>query len=382
MLALAALLLAAPLRASAQSPWAPAFLAQAQAAVARLTLEQKVSLLHGHSIFDIPYVGNVPSTPNALPGGGSLPPLHLEDGPSGVADAVSTVTAFPNAGTVLMSWDRSLFAAYGDAMGEEFWIKGANIALAPAVNLVRVPWGGRAYEYLGEDPMLASAYATAFIPAIQRYNLSACVKHAFLNAQETDRNSVSENAARSVLQELYYPPFRAAVNAGAGFSMCAYNRINGAYACENNATLQDLKAGMGFAGAVMSDWYATHSTAPAALAGLDQEMPGGFFFSTALQDALAAGALPLQRLNDMATRVVLPTLALGLAGDPPTPQRNIFANATSPAHSATARELALYWAPWCCSRTSARPCPWCPLCCAPWQCLGTLPQCLATAAGL
>ena len=335
---LLACLAAAALRlAGAQSPWAPAFSAQAAAIVAQLSLAQKVALLHGHSILDIPYVGNVPATvlKNA-----SLPPLHLEDGPSGVADAVSLVTAFPNAGTVLMSWDRSLYAAYGDAMGAEFHAKGANIALAPAVNLVRVPWSGRAWEYAGEDPVLASAYAHAFVPALQRHNLSGCVKHAFLNAQEQNRNSVSENAAPDVLQELYYPPFRAAVDAGVGYAMCSYNRINGAYACENNGTLLDLKAGMGFAGAVLSDWYATHSAAPAALAGLDQEMPGGFYFSAALQAAVAAGALPLARLDDMARRVLTPVLALGLAADPPSAARNILANASSAAHSALARELA------------------------------------------
>ena len=333
------LLASAALRlASAQSPWAPSFTAQAAALVAQLTLDQKISLLHGHSIFDVPYVGNVPAT--ALPGSTSLPPLNLEDGPSGVADAVSFVTAFPDAGTVLMSWDRSLFAAFGDAMGAEFHAKGANIALAPAVNLCRVPWGGRNWEYMGEDPVLAAAYAAAFVPAIQSHNLSACVKHLLLNAQETNRNTVSENAAPRVLQELYYAPFRAAVDAGVGFAMCSYNRVNGAYACESNETLAALKAGMGFAGAVMSDWYATHSAAPAALAGLDQEMPGGFYFSDALRAAAASGALPLARLNDMVLRVLTPVLALGLARDPPTPARNILANASSAAHSALARELA------------------------------------------
>ena len=122
--------------------------------------------------------------------------------------------------------------------------------------------------------------------------------------------------------------------------MCSYNRVNHTYACENGETLRDLKTRMGFGGWVMSDWYATHSTLPAALAGLDQEMPGGFYFSDALQAAAASGALPPSRLADMVARVLTPLYALNLTEDAPGPSRNVLVNASTAAHNALARQLA------------------------------------------
>lgn len=122
--------------------------------------------------------------------------------------------------------------------------------------------------------------------------------------------------------------------------MCSYNRVRNTFACENEETLGDLKGRMGFQGWVMSDWYATHSALPAALAGLDQEMPGGFFFSDALQAAAASGALPTARLEDMVARVLTPLYALGLVDDAPPPSRNVLSNATSAAHNALALALA------------------------------------------
>lgn len=325
--------------ASGSSPWDPQYTAQATRACNAMNLSQKISLLHGHSILDFPYVGNIPAT--LLPSLGlTIPPFNLEDGPSGVADAVSFVTSFPNAGTVLQSWDRSLLYQFGKAMGAEQYLKGTNVALAPAVNLARVPWGGRVFEWLGEDTTLASIAAAAITTGIQANNISACVKHAFLNSQETNRNTVSENAPQNVLEELYFPPFRAAVDAGVGFAMCAYNRINGVYSCENNATLMDLKLSLGFRGPVISDWYATHSTIPSATSGLDMEMPGGFYFSDTLEAAVKSGAVPQSKIDDMVIRVLTPAFVLGLVDNPPTPARNVFANASSSAHNTLARVLA------------------------------------------
>lgn len=157
-------------------------------------------------------MGNVPAY---SAGNLTLPPLHLEDGPQGVADEVSFVTAFPSAGTVLQSWDVGLFFAFGAAMAAEQHAKGANVALTPAVNLARVPWAGRVFEWLGEDPFLAAAMARHQVLGVQTgTNVSACVKHLVLNSQETQRNTVSETASRRALWELYYPPFQAAVDAG------------------------------------------------------------------------------------------------------------------------------------------------------------------------
>lgn len=328
-----------PLLARAASPWAN-YTILAKEIAATMNLSSRISLLHGHSIFDFPYVGNVPAYSGGSPNT-SLPPLHLEDGPQGVADAMSFVTCFPSAGTVLQSWDESLFFAFGAAMAAEQHAKGVNVVLAPAVNLVRVPWSGRTWEFLGEDPFLAASMARSEVLGIQtNTNVTACVKHLALNSQEFERNSVSETASRRVLWEMYYAPFVAAVDAGVGSAMCSYNRLNKTYACEDATTLSDLKSRMGFQGWVMSDWYATHSALGSALAGLDQEMPGGFYFSDALSAAVQSGSLPSARFADMVERVITPILALGLARDPPTASRNIFTNATTASHNALARTLA------------------------------------------
>lgn len=215
------LLLLTVARTRGGSPWDPKFSALARQAVSVMTLAEKVAFCQGHSLLDIPYVGNVPALNLTSRGAADLPPLHLEDGPQGVADAVSFVTAFPSAATVAMTWDVSLAQSFGAAMAAEQSLKGTNIALAPAVNLARVPWGGRTWEYLGEDPTLASAIAAAEVRGIQTgTNISGCVKHFVLNAQEFDRETVSETASRRARWELYYKPFQAAVDAGVGFAMC------------------------------------------------------------------------------------------------------------------------------------------------------------------
>lgn len=322
------------------SPWDPSFAALAEKAASVMTLAEKVSLLQGHSILDVPYVGNVPALNLSSRGSVDLPPLHLEDGPQGVADAVSFVTAFPSAATVAMTWDVELAQAFGAAMAAEQAAKGTNIALAPAVNLVRVPWAGRVWEYLGEDPTLAAAIAAAEVRGIQTgTNISGCVKHFILNAQEFDRQSVSETASRRTLWELYYKPFQAAVDAGVGSAMCSYNRVSNVYACENAIGLHDLKSRMGFKGFVMSDWYATHSLVDAVTAGLDQEMPIGIYYGW-LESAISAGELTEAEIDAMVVRVLTPVFALGLVGNPPPPSHNVFANATSDAHNRLALKLA------------------------------------------
>lgn len=317
------------------SPWPASISAQARALVAQMTQDEKIALLHGDGL-PFPYVGNVPELSRL-----HVPAQALEDGPQGVADDVSLVTAWPSAFTVACAWDVAAQAAFGQAMAEEEHAKGANIHLAPACNLARVPWGGRTFEYLGEDPFLASRLVAAEVAGIQSvHGVSACIKHLAVNSQETERQSMSSNVGDRALHELYLPAFSAAVDAGVGTAMCAYCRVNLTYACENAALLQWLKGPAGFAGPVMSDWYATHSTIAAANAGLDQEMPAGFFFSSALAAAVAAGSVPQSRVDDAVTRVLTPMLALGLFDDPPSPSRNIFVNATSAAHNALAASLA------------------------------------------
>jgi beta-glucosidase len=230
---------------------------------------------------------------------------------------------------------------YGAAMGREQWLKGTNVMLGPGVNLARVPWCGRNFEYQGEDPLLASRMIAAEIEGIQSNNISACVKHYVFNSQEFDRSGQSANVPDRAAKELYYKPFHSAVDAGVGSAMCSYNRANGTWACENANTLNELKTVAGFEGWVMSDWGATHSTEAAANNGLDQQMPDDGFFGAPLRAAVAAGSVPQSRIDDMVLRMLTPMFALGLMADPPTPDRNLSAPALTAAHNALSRALAM-----------------------------------------
>eukprot|EP01012_Entosiphon_sulcatum_P010728 TRINITY_DN1634_c0_g1_i1.p1 TRINITY_DN1634_c0_g1~~TRINITY_DN1634_c0_g1_i1.p1 ORF type:complete len:686 (-),score=117.05 TRINITY_DN1634_c0_g1_i1:102-2159(-) len=297
----------------------------------KMTLEDKIHMVHG--TFG-PYAGNVEG--NKILG---IPQLHLQDGPQGVADLATNVTAWPSALTVAATWDRELIEQWGAAMAEEQRIKGSNVMLGPGVNIARVPWCGRTFEYLGEDPFLAAELAFHIVAGIQSRNVIACVKHWVNNNQEYHRSTVSEVVGERAAYELYYPPFEGAIRAGVGSLMCSYNRINGTYACENRETLTTaLKQRLGFNGWVMSDWLATHSTLASADAGLDMEMPAGVYFGPALHEAVRRGDVLPERVDDMVTRILTSMFAIGLF-DTPQPTGNLSADATSPQHTALARQL-------------------------------------------
>ena len=161
--------------------------------------------------------------------------------------------------TVAQTWRPDLMQAWGAAMGAEQRGKGSNVMLGPAVALVRVPWSGRNFEYLSEDPYLNALLAAPLVAGIQSNNISACVKHWIFNSQETNRSGMSANVDERVGRELYVPPYAAAVDAGVGYVMCSFNRINQTYACANGGGwLNDvLKGDLGFDGTAISDWGAT-----------------------------------------------------------------------------------------------------------------------------
>jgi beta-glucosidase len=222
-------------------------------------------------------------------------------------------------------------------MGEEQRGKGVMIQLAPMINLARVPAAGRNFESFGEDPYLAAELVGREVLGIQSQKVVATAKHFVGNEQETNRTSSDSQIDERTLHELYYEPFAASVEAGVGAVMCSYNRINGAYACENPNTLGDLKAGLGFSGFVMSDWGATHSTVEAANAGLDLEMPRGQNFS-GLAGAIDAQRVAQARLDDMVLRLLTALERVGVLGDPPTGTPTAVLN--SAAHAALARQAA------------------------------------------
>eukprot|EP00040_Diaphanoeca_grandis_P025314 m.140041 g.140041 ORF g.140041 m.140041 type:complete len:728 (+) comp30098_c2_seq1:32-2215(+) len=338
----------------AGSPWAntPA-VKTAKLLVSQMSLDEKISMIYGRNVepkvpSSVYYVGNVPGTPRL-----KLPPLSLEDGPQGVADKLMNVTQWPSQLTVSMAWSDNLMNTWGNAMGVEQKAKGTNVMLGPDVNLARVPWSGRVFETMGEDPFLASSLVVPLIKGIQQNNISACVKHFIFNNHECNRQTFSANVAQRVGRELYAPAFLAAVDAGVGSVMCAFNRVNNTFACENEGSLNKLlKNDGGFRGWVVTDWGAQHDSILSANSGLDQEMEwdqdanktryGTIGFENAqFREAITNGTVPMSRLDNMVTRMVEPMLALGLVGDAPDSTiQNTSASVQSLSHFALAAEIA------------------------------------------
>jgi beta-glucosidase len=308
---------------------------RAKKLLAQMNLDEKLSLLHGYGG---DYVGNVPSI-TVSKTGGKIPALHLEDGPSGVADGVTQVTCWPSALTVVATWNRESMKAYGTALAEEQFGKGTNVMLGPMVNLGRVPFGGRNFESFGEDPVLAARMTESNILGVQSQPMIATVKHFVDNNQEDNRTVTSANVDERTQYEMYYPAFEAAIKVGVGAVMCSYNRINDTYACENDQTLnKDLKQKLGFKGWVMSDWGATHSTVKAANAGLDQQMPDASFFGDELKKAVQQGQVTQARIDDMTLRILIPMFAAQLFDV--VNNGNLSVNVQTAAHTMLARDLA------------------------------------------
>jgi len=207
-----------------------------------------------------------------------IPSLKMQDGGAGFhlkfSGGLGTMTCWPSLLALAATWDPALAREYAAALGEEFAGKGANGMLGPSLDVHRVARNGRNFEYLsGEDPYLGARLAEAYVQGLQSRGVFAVVKHWIFNSQETNRENSSSEVDERTAWELYYPPFEAAVDAGASAVMCAYNKVNGRYACENSQQLQDvLRRRMGFQGFVQSDWWATQSLS--IKEGLDQEMPG------------------------------------------------------------------------------------------------------------
>jgi beta-glucosidase len=209
--------------------------------------------------------------------------------------------------------------AFGQVIGKETRNQGFNVQIGGGIDLTREPRNGRNFEYQGEDPILAGTMLAQFVTGLQSNHVIGDVKHYAFNDQETGRNIGNVVIGNRAAREADLLAFEIAVEQGhPGMVMCSYNKLNGDYACENSYLLTDvLKKAWGFQGFVMSDWGGTHSTAKAALAGLDNEEPGGNFFGAALKKAVDSGDVPLARLNDMVHRIVRTEFAMGIVDDPP-----------------------------------------------------------------
>ena len=248
----------------------------------------------------------------------AIPQLGSDDGPNGLrsvgAFPSGAVTAFPTAETLAASFDTSLASEYGTALGQEAWGKAIGQVLAPVVNIIRTPYWGRQSESFGEDPFLSGQIAASEVAAIQGQHVIATPKHFATNNQETDRfglpsgsTAVSTNVSERALQEIYEAPFKAAVTEGGAESvMCATNRVNGEYSCQNSSLLNTLKENWGFQGFVIPDTFADRDQVTAFNAGTDTGIS-----AATLTAALADGSISEARLNDAVVRILTAKFATG-----------------------------------------------------------------------
>ena len=325
--------LAAPLASAQTFPWSDAALSpdkRADLVLGQMTLDEKIALIHGN----FPRVMKPGPPPGVTSSAGfiagiprlGLPDLRESDASLGVATAGrkdDDAAGLPSGMLMASTWNSDIAFAGGAMIGKETRQKGFNILLNGGVNLTRDPFNGRNFEYLGEDPLLAGTLDGAAISGIQSQHVVSTAKHYALNDQETGRGVVDVHISEAGMRESDLLAFEIAIEKGKpGSVMCAYNRINGPYACENPHTLTDvLKTDWGWKGWVMSDWGAVHALGAAA-AGLDQEsgqeLDKEVFFDGPLRQALAAGQFPQARLDDMVHRILRAEFAVGLVDPQPT----------------------------------------------------------------
>ncbi len=294
-----------------------------------LTLDEKISLLHD-SGWDVVMAGPDRLPPRALGNAGfiagiprlGIPDLQMADAAVGVTH--SSVfgrysTPLPSGIAEASSWDVDLAREYGSLIGRELRDQGYNMSLGGGIDLTREPRNGRNFEYRGEDPILAGTLVGAEMKALQEQHIIGDLKHYAMNDQESGRSFVNAKVGKRAMRESDLLAFEIALKgSNAGAVMCSYNLVNGDYACENNYLLnQVLKKDFGFHGFVISDWSATHSTAKAANAGLDMEMPEADYFGAALKKAVESGEVPMSRLDNMVHRVLRSEFAVGLYDNPP-----------------------------------------------------------------
>jgi beta-glucosidase len=328
-----ALLASARVSAAHQEwPWNDASLPpaqRAQMALDQMTEQEKLSLVHG--VIAAPW-GGKPKPDGSIGSAGyvpgiprlGIPALQETDAELGVANPGDvrpgdTATAMPSDLALASTWNPELARLQGQSVGAEAHAKGFNVLLGGAANLIRDPRGGRNFEYFSEDPLLTGIMAGSLIGGVQSRHIISTIKHFALNAQETDRVVLDARIDPAATRESDLLAFEIALERGRpGGVMCAYNQVNGSYSCENNWLLNEvLKTDWGYPYFVMSDWGAVHSTVRSAIAGLDQEsgeqLDTENFFAAPLSQAIADGAVPEGRLDDMARRILISIFAHGLA---------------------------------------------------------------------
>ena len=280
---------------------------QIESIIKSMTLEEKINMLHGKNMFSsagIPRLG--------------IADVEYADGPFGIREEMEphswnsanlttdSATFFPTGSALAATWSTEWAYAYGKGMSREARLRGKDMILGPAINIQRIPTGGRTYEYLSEDPLLSGMLAVAYTRGSQDDGTAVCLKHYALNNQEDYRGFVDARISDRAMHEIYLRPFEMAVReADAWGVMAAYNKVNGRWCSENEHLLTTvLRQQWGFPGMVISDWGGVHSTVDAVTAGMNVEMPGSRFMGQALLDSVKAGKVS-EAVIDQRVREIL-----------------------------------------------------------------------------
>ena len=315
-----------------------------EAMLARLTLEEKVSLVHASGKFHINAIERV-----------GIPEMWLSDGPHGVRHQINRhdwdsagwtddhSTYLPHLTSVAASWDKEMAILHGKVLGAEARDRKKDFILGPGVNLARLPLYGRNFEYMGEDPILAAKLVVPQIKAIQENDVAATIKHYALNTQELNRTGVNAKPDERTLREVYLPAFEAAVKEAEVLGMMgAYNEYYGTNANQSKHLVMDiLKGEWGFKGVLLTDWNVDINTRDAAMHGLDLEMGTDvpsydeYFLAQPLLKEIKAGNIPEAVLDDKVRRILRVQYSIGMYDDNRLPgQRN------TKAHQLAARKIA------------------------------------------
>jgi len=325
--------------------------ARVEDALSRMTLEEKVKILHAQSKFSsagVPRLG--------------IPELWTTDGPHGIRPEVlwdewdqaewtnDSCVAFPALTCLAATWNEEMSALYGKSIGEEARFREKDVLLGPGVNIYRTPLNGRNFEYMGEDPYLASKMVVPYVQEVQKNGVAVCVKHYALNNQESRRHEYDAVVDDRALYEIYLPAFKAAVQEGGAWSiMVAYNFYKGQHACHNEYLLNDiLKGEWGFDGVVISDWGGTHDTDQAITNGLDLEFGtwtdgltmgatngyDAYYLADPYLAKLREGTASEEILNDKVRRVLRLMFRTAMNNDKPA------GSLCSPEHYDAARRIA------------------------------------------
>ena len=277
------------------------------AIIAQMTLEEKVNMLHSKTNMSSAGVERL-----------GIADMNYADGPFGIREegvpngfqsagwTLDSATYFPTGSALAATWSEELAYKYGTGMGKEARLRGKDVILGPAVNIQRLPVGGRTYEYLSEDPILSAAIAMEYTKGCQDQGTAVCIKHFAVNNQESNRSSVDAQLDERTLREIYLKPFeRAVVEGGAMSVMPAYNKVNGAYCSENEHLLNEILRGeWGFKGFTVSDWGGTHSTMGAMLHGLNVQMTGSNYLGQPVIDSIKAGKLTEEMVDEKVRQIL------------------------------------------------------------------------------